>query len=330
MAWIKKFALSLAKTIVVYALMICGGTFLLLVFSSLVGFLPYSDRPGPGWYNWLETAPDLATLRFFFSWTLLLLPYCLVIGFLLFLGASLLALLKAPRWLIGLLGALASGYLSLYVVLGIGWYIAIAAFPVLGAGVLGLLFGAAILPRVIVRWESASRATWVHWVGISAVTAVTLGLLAWPSIQSRHNQNVDIKFAQWTPGPEGLAFEGPGIGFDKEERSSLAAAGLTGSITGMSQASHACGGCEDEARVIIVLQHPIKSPVEFPLPYNARAVYVQKEKGWVHYPDDMPTRGQKIRIQQSSGEPAQVIYEVSNPRMNGTAFSWESDDRSQR
>jgi hypothetical protein len=34
-----------------YAVIVIGGTCLFLIVVQLVGYLPCSDRPGPGWYG---------------------------------------------------------------------------------------------------------------------------------------------------------------------------------------------------------------------------------------------------------------------------------------
>jgi len=54
---------------------------------------------------------------------------------------------QPPRWIVAVVGALLGGLVSGYVVLGIGWYISIGAAPVYFATVLGLLFGAWLLPK---------------------------------------------------------------------------------------------------------------------------------------------------------------------------------------
>jgi hypothetical protein len=67
-------------------LIILGGLFVYLIFAIAVGYLPYSDRPGPGWYKkrfgigWDE-------IRFVFEFILFLGIYILgtlIIVYLLF------------------------------------------------------------------------------------------------------------------------------------------------------------------------------------------------------------------------------------------------------
>ena len=81
------------------------------------------------------------------SWSALLLPNAAVCGLILFLIVRGLELVRTPRWLVAVVGGLLGGVVSGYVVLGVGWYIAIAAAPVYFAAALGLLFGAWLLPR---------------------------------------------------------------------------------------------------------------------------------------------------------------------------------------
>ena len=69
-----RFFLDWLKSLGLYAVVVSAGTLLFLVGSSAVGYLAYSDRPGPGWgrgiFSWSE-------VKFFVGW-LPLLIYCLL------------------------------------------------------------------------------------------------------------------------------------------------------------------------------------------------------------------------------------------------------------
>jgi hypothetical protein len=310
MAWIKRFALSLAKAVGAYALMICGGTVLLLILSSLVGYLPYSDRPGPGWYGWLETAPDLATLGFFFSWTLLLLPYCLVAGILLFLAAWLLALLRAPRWLIALLGALASGYLSFYVVAGIGWYIAIAAFPVYGAGALGLLFGGLLLPRTVVKPPiPAVNRKWV-WGAVSLLVLFG-GILAYRTAVRKPMQPLQLLVYRVAPGTEPVQVAAATSDFDEEEARVINSLGFTGHLQSGIVSFHAAG--PPYKRALVIIRDKITSPIDLPQADGVNVVYIVEGDGWKKIPGWARTLKRKIRLRPSQDRPTEVIVQVDQP-----------------
>jgi hypothetical protein len=60
---------------ITYALFLAGGTFLLLVVVSAIGYLPYSDRRGPGWYA--AHIPNVQEVGYYASWaTLSVLSHC--------------------------------------------------------------------------------------------------------------------------------------------------------------------------------------------------------------------------------------------------------------
>src|SRR5437764_15241795 len=52
-----------------FCLVLLGGLLLLLLICSLVGYLPYSDRPGPGWET--PHLPSWQEIRFYAGWELM-------------------------------------------------------------------------------------------------------------------------------------------------------------------------------------------------------------------------------------------------------------------
>src|ERR1700722_2107704 len=95
-----------------YALFLGGGTFLLLVIVSAVGYLPYSDRPGPGWFA--PHIPHLQEIGFYASWaTFFVGPFALFWGALLFVLVRILGWFATPRWMVRVFGGLFTSFLSL-------------------------------------------------------------------------------------------------------------------------------------------------------------------------------------------------------------------------
>ena len=64
----KLFAKDLIRSLTLYCLIVAGGTALLLFVASAVGYLPYSDRPGPGWHG--AHIPGLREIGFYFSFAI--------------------------------------------------------------------------------------------------------------------------------------------------------------------------------------------------------------------------------------------------------------------
>jgi hypothetical protein len=147
-------AIDLLKMVGLYLAIVVGGLLGFLSLAPVFGYLPYSDRPGPGWFGQSPAVSMSEFLRgvgFQLGWSALLLPNAALSGLALFVVVRALEHFRTPPWIIAVVGALLGGVVSGYMVLGIGWYIAMAAAPVYFAAVLGLLFGALLLPRKGVR-----------------------------------------------------------------------------------------------------------------------------------------------------------------------------------
>lgn len=157
-----------------YSLIVVASAFSLLLGCSAVGYLPYSDRPGPGWGNVPAHLPRLQEIGYFAGWAMLLLPMCALWGSVFFFFAAWSGWFGTPKWLMRILGGVFCGYLTLWAVAAVGWYIAIAAFPVYGAGFAGVIFGALVLPRFL--GSTGSRA--VRWKRVVCIACGTLALAA--------------------------------------------------------------------------------------------------------------------------------------------------------
>ena len=147
----KRLLIDLLRSVGLYVLLIVGGSFLFLCLAPVFGYLPYSDRPGPGWigkFPAIGWADFRNTVEYMLGWALLLLPYAIVAGLIVFSVARLLERFRTPRIAVALVAAVVAGLVSEHIVLGIGWYIAIARAPGYVAMALGLIYGGLLLPRV--------------------------------------------------------------------------------------------------------------------------------------------------------------------------------------
>lgn len=129
-------------------LIILGGLFLYMVFAQMMGYLPYSDRPGPGWYE--------GGIRVDWDGIMFVLDFIFFLG--IYITASLIVIYGLfrifrifgyNRTIDSILGGLIIGSVSLYWTLGIGWYIAIDGSTVIAGGIFGSLYGATIFPRLL-------------------------------------------------------------------------------------------------------------------------------------------------------------------------------------
>jgi hypothetical protein len=120
------------------------GTALFMFLCQLIGFLPYSDRPGPGFYGWfpLRTLSDIGGAAWFqLSFALFAAPLFAMYAIPALTIFLALRLTPINRWFLAVPAALVFGFLALYLMAGIGWYIAISGAAVIAAGVFGIAFG---------------------------------------------------------------------------------------------------------------------------------------------------------------------------------------------
>jgi len=137
---------SFVKFVALWLATVGGGAVLQLLFLSCIGYLGYSDRPGPGWGA--PRLPSIGEVQFLAGWMIpFLLPTLAIYGSLLFASTRMLGYLGAPVWLVRIVGGFCCGVVALFAVAAAGWYIALAPIVVTGAGLLGLLFGLFVFPR---------------------------------------------------------------------------------------------------------------------------------------------------------------------------------------
>jgi hypothetical protein len=150
---LKSLARRFAGTALLFSGIVGIGTSLVLLLSSCFGYLPYSDRPGPGWrgrVHW-PSWTEFVTYIGFAPW---FAYFCLFFGLGLFGLCLVLGVASTPRWLNRLVGGVIAAAAAGLAVMAAGWYLALAAIGPDAAIVLGLLYGVFLFPRFI---ESRSR-----------------------------------------------------------------------------------------------------------------------------------------------------------------------------
>lgn len=119
-----------------------------MTIAISIGYLPYSDRPGPGWYK-KPFGISLDEVNYIWGFILFLGIYILGTLIIVYLFFRLFRLIGYNRIIFSILGGLIIGFLSLYCTLGIGWYIAIDRSTILAGGALGLIYGAMLFPKFL-------------------------------------------------------------------------------------------------------------------------------------------------------------------------------------
>ena len=120
---------------------------LLLVAINSIGYLPYSDRPGPGWQT--PHLPMLAELKFFVGFAALLLPATALYGSFFAIGAAILGFCRLPRWALRVVAVVPAFLAGGLLMAGVGWFIAISTVGVyIAAGCAGL-WGLFMFPALV-------------------------------------------------------------------------------------------------------------------------------------------------------------------------------------
>jgi hypothetical protein len=147
--------------------------------ASFVGFLVYSDRPGPGYYG-SAYALDPQEARFLLSFLgFLVVP-------LMFIGAVVLAVelievrLRVPTTSVRIVGALAAGLFTGLVTAGVGWYIALAGEAAGAALLIGALVAFILFPRRVS--PKLPRSGWSSFARGAAITILGLPIALVPFV----------------------------------------------------------------------------------------------------------------------------------------------------
>jgi len=144
--------LQLLRSSGLYLAVVVGGLTLFLVFAPLFGYLPYSDRPGPGWYG---SFPAMSMQEFLGNaWQMLDFGLFFLIAFApaALMSASLAYGFSRANWrprTIRIVTTVTCAVVTAFFMFGAAWYIS-AGWPLLFLSIgLGALSGGSILPKTI-------------------------------------------------------------------------------------------------------------------------------------------------------------------------------------
>jgi hypothetical protein len=299
-----------------YALVLAGGTFVLLVVVSAVGYLPYSDRPGPGWHA--AHIPALQEVGYYASWAIFFVgPFALLWGILLFALVRALGWLGTPRWLVRTITAVFAFFLSLLGLAATGWYIAIAGVIVYGGAAIAALFSAWIFTHFMGA-SGPLKNNWLRWVGAAVAVSASCSLVIYPMLPDRDAQSLEVVLERLVPGPDEIGSAG---GLTKDEVSLLNSLDLRGELRGGIQSSSSGTG-EKHARALIVVREPLTSKTVLREPKATNVVYVQEGGTFLMYPSDAPTIRRRITLVEGNGEFEGLTVEIDPVIGKPSTFTW--------
>jgi hypothetical protein len=255
---------------------------LLLVVVNSSGYLPYSDRPGPGWQR--PHLPSKEELQFFISFALLLLRGTALYGGLFAVLAGLLGLCRIPRWGLRLIVAPLAFIASGIMVAAAGWMIAISSMGVHTAAVCGGLWGLLVLPRLV------PRPSYTPPLALRIIAPLILFIcggywLIRPLLPNRALTNAKVEVIHrnaTAEAPLSLDYLGPGFANSVIEVNRYAS---------VSRLEFTTDG-KNQARVLLIVDDPQLVAHTFVLPRSGIAIYRQSHGAW--------------EVEQSAGKPSDI------------------------
>jgi hypothetical protein len=243
---------------------------LVLLVVNSCGYLPYSDRPGPGWQR--PHLPSKEELQFFLGFALLLLRASALYGGLFAALAGLLGFCRAPRWGLRLIATPLAFVSSGIMMAAAGWMIAISSMGVYAAATCGGLWGLLIFPRLV------PRASYTPPLALRLVVPLLLFSVGgyWlirPLLPNRALTNARVEIIKRNApdgAPLSLAYLGP------EFASYVKDANWYASV---SRLEFATGG-KNQVRVLLIVDDPQPVAHTFLLPRTGTVVYRQSHGMW--------------------------------------------------
>ena len=309
-----------------------------MILMAFVGYLPYSDRPGPGWYG-LRLAISVRELRLFVDWWVFSALAAIPLAAVLFVLDSLLSLVRKPRWLRMTASGTASLLLSGYLLLATGWYIAISGvIPILG-GLAGFIHGAWVLSRLPIPVRTSSGVLSWSRLGVGGVVpALVIALAALiPTLpRPRPEQAAALVVIGCSLTHEELSEKAGALTAgeaDELRRLGLmgplgvvaiitpwSAGRATGTLPPLPIGEPSRGSPRTGPRTVIVTRRLPTAALEVDVAFDASALYVHRDAEWTTIPATVTT-SRRARISPIRDAPGNVTLELEGVSM-GTSFRY--------
>jgi hypothetical protein len=280
MKMLKRLGKQFLGTAVLFSALVGLGTSIVLLFASCIGYLSYSDRPGPGWWAHVHW-PSLAEIGNYLGFAPWFAYFCLYFGVGLFVFGLVLGFAITPRWLNRFLGGIIAALAAGLAVAGAGWYFALAAIGPDTAIVIGLLYGVFLFPRFVHRNEIRSQ-LWLRVIVVIFATGLFLFWIARPFLPRKPIPSVALQIDRLTPSDKPFAmsddrFLGPEIS------SEVASLNLSGELHGgIGQAGG--GNSQQTVSVLLIALEPITQQYKLDIPETGYVVYLLKNHVWTAHP----------------------------------------------
>jgi hypothetical protein len=330
--------LGLGQAVGFFLLLVTGMPLLAMVIMAFVGYLPYSDRPGPGWYG-LRLALSVRELRLFVDWWAFTAIAAMPAAAVLFVFHRALRAIRTPRWLSASVCGVASLFVSMYLLLAAGWYIALSLVFVVLAGLTGLVYGTLLLPRLPIPLADPSGAIRVSRIaagGAAPILVVALVGLLLVTPRSGPEQAAALVVVGCSLDHERLTENtGALTSGEAEALRRLGVAGPLGVVAIITpwSAAGAVGAVQplpigeppnsrprEGPRTVIVTPELPDAPLELGVAYTTGGLYLRQGTGWTTIPEARPAN-KRVRISPIRGAPGNFTVELEDVNM-GSSFRY--------
>ena len=243
---------------------------LILIVVNSSGYLPYSDRPGPGWQK--PHLPSKEELQFFGGFALLLLRGTALYGGLFALAAGVLGFCRIPRWVLRLIATPLAFISSGIMMAAAGWMIAISSMGVYTAAVCGGLWGLLVLPHLLPKTTYTPPLA-IRIIGPLLILTAGGYWLIRPLLPNRALTNAKIEVirrSNTAGSPLSLDYLGPGFADSVKEASTYAS---------VSRLEFTTDG-KNQVRALLIVDDPQPVAHTFVLPRTGLVVYRQSHGVW--------------------------------------------------
>jgi len=245
---------------------------MLLILADGVGYLPYSDRPGPGWH--VAHVLSFQEVGFYAGFALLLLRGTTLCGATFSVSGLVLGFCALPRWVVRLMAVPAAFLASGFIMAAAGWYIAISALGVYAAAGCGALWGFFVFPRLIPQLGKVLPTS----LRIAVPIVMFLGAAYWlirPLLPDPGLTNAKVEVIRRDDKGADLAtidlsFVGSSIGPQVKG---------SGKYVSTNRMQFATDG-RNQVRVLLIIDDDRPVPHTFVLPRSGDAIYRQQQGQW--------------------------------------------------
>jgi hypothetical protein len=289
----KRLVRQFLGTAVLFSTTVSLGTSCVLLAASIVGYLPYSDRPGPGWWGRVHL-PSLAEIGVYLGFAPWFAYFCLIFGLGIFLLSLVLGIASTPKWLSRVLGGLISAVAAGLAVAGAGWYLALAEIGPDVALMFGLLYGICLFPRFVYSREKVLP-TWLRASSIMIAFAAFAYWLALPFLPHKPIPSISLQVMRITPGTKAFRIkDAEFLGQDiPKQANELELVGDAHGGIGQT------GGTNStlQINVLLIALEPIDREYKLRLPKTGSVVYVLKDHQWIAHPGFSEADARKLLVE---------------------------------